>query len=481
MPVHVKKSVSILVVVLTGFLVFGFQNCSSGTSFTSGVGANSSTGLGNGSGGSGSGGGTAQSIRHFQPALAVRDMACISCHANIQATTITDFGYGSPWYMNSFASATDYGGQTHYTANTLQTLENISGQMIVPQTTIPASYINQQLASGATALTAAVNLSDYLQLTSLTNDWGSWYSYFKQTTPVTNAETANVVPSGSNAKVAAQPLVYIGAPTTDKILALIPGASSTSTFVHAVGAVNAGVSGLSIASGLSSQNYVINSGTVECAGEDVVINGTLILNNAVISGGNNGCRMYVTGSVFIIGPIQYAANDSTNNLQITSATSIMMGEGLNGSSVDSNNHALGSSGESPLHYRLLSDFRSNMLLRVASTSAAYKSYATGIFNEANNIGVNLLQDASVPGSLPTAKSAAGQVRATLDFQHILLNAPLIHSRYMGTVNGVIISESALFSLGEFAFNYDPIFETVPVLPALAYDVLCTTASCVPAN
>jgi hypothetical protein len=37
-------------------------------------------------------------ITEFEPALAIRASACITCHARIQPTYITDFGYGEPYF-----------------------------------------------------------------------------------------------------------------------------------------------------------------------------------------------------------------------------------------------------------------------------------------------------------------------------------------------------------------------------------------------
>jgi len=92
----------------------------------------------------------------------------------------------------------------------------------------------------------------------------------------------------------------------------------------------------------SQTQYITNTAAVQCSGKDVVIDGTLLLNNLQIYAEQGGCRMYVTGSVFIEGPITYlssgAAADPTQNLQISSATSIIMGVGLAGKSYLSGNY-----------------------------------------------------------------------------------------------------------------------------------------------
>jgi hypothetical protein len=81
-------------------------------------------------------------------------------------------------------------------------------------------------------------------------------------------------------------------------------------------------------------------------------------------------------------------------------------------------------------------------------------------------------------------SDAGQTRVAINYEHLLLNAPAVHSRYLGTFTGVIISEIAEMSLGQFVFSYDTVFSNanVSVLPALPVDVLCFgNSTCKPAN
>ena len=57
----------------------------------------------------------------------------------------------------------------------------------------------------------------------------------------------------------------------------------------------------------------------------------------------------------------------------------------------------------------------------------------------------------------------------LGFSKILLNAPIIHSRYKGKFKGLVIAEFVLFWQGETDFEFDPVFREVPVLPMLKED------------
>ena len=72
----------------------------------------------------------------------------------------------------------------------------------------------------------------------------------------------------------------------------------------------------------------------------------------------------------------------------------------------------------------------------------------------------------------TGKSAAGQTRTSINYTHLLLNAPDIQSRYMGQMNGVIISEIAIFSLGEI----DPRFAGATASNDVLVSVIGSTAS-----
>lgn len=40
-------------------------------------------------------------LSDFEPALAVRGMGCIQCHANIKSNIVTDFGYGNDYYFGT--------------------------------------------------------------------------------------------------------------------------------------------------------------------------------------------------------------------------------------------------------------------------------------------------------------------------------------------------------------------------------------------
>jgi hypothetical protein len=95
-----------------------------------------------------------------------------------------------------------------------------------------------------------------------------------------------------------------------------------------------------------------------------------------------------------------------------------------------------------------------------------------------NLG-SQLQDASILNGTPPAQpEGVKEKRRTINFTRLLLNAPIVQSRYLGTISGVIVAEYVLPSLGSFQFQYDPVFNNVDAFPALKdgggnrYDILC---------
>jgi hypothetical protein len=429
-----------------------------------------------GSGGSGSyPNSTTSVVRSLQPALAVRGSSCVACHMNVQANFITDFGNGNAWYLDQdkggWDPANDY-PEKWYVPYALEALENVTGQIIVPSVNVPGSLVSATIHGQSSAM----GLASYMMAPGMTDFASEDLNYFNTPAPQTMAIAQNVVPPAGQSAVIAQQPVYIGAPTASEIEAIqATPASSISGFTTAQG---------------NSGSYTTNSGPVQCAGQDVVVNGTLLLNQLQIYAGNGGCRLYVTGSVFIEGPITYlqsgSSADPTTNLQITSSTSIIMGVGLSGKTyLEGADMSDQDGGSNPLDTRLLADDR-NLEFRSAPNSSAYNSWANGVYAEGTNIGANLLLDASnVSNAAQTAVSAAGQTRQLINFEHLLLNAPVIHSRYLGNFQGIIVAEVAEMALGDFAFSYDLTFaqSSVAVLPALPYDILCVGSSqtCNPAQ
>lgn len=86
----------------------------------------------------------------------------------------------------------------------------------------------------------------------------------------------------------------------------------------------------------------------------------------------------------------------------------------------------------------------------------------------------LLEDAArIPASDLVDAGPISSASAAIPMSRILLNAPEVHSRYVGEFRGAVVAEIAVFRLNNFAFSFDPVLQDkrVPVLPALKVDIL----------
>lgn len=236
--------------------------------------------------------------------------------------------------------------------------------------------------------------------------------------------------------------VYIGAPTAARIREvgnLTPGISQT---FNPRGGDSAPFSGISYA---NSKGYFTNgTNPVVCDG-DLAIDGVLWLNRATIAT-YHGCHIYATGSVFISGPVKYVSVDSQSvNLQIASARAIYLGIG----------HACaGRSGwDDSYSTRIMQGalHPDGFVTRGTSTS---QETLQAIQADADLIGTDM-QDAT-----------CGPEGRNVGFLHMVLNAPIIQSRYQGVFTGSLIAEIALWPRNNANVAFDPVFTTLPVLPLL---------------
>lgn len=381
-----------------------------------------------GSGSAGGPGSTQTVLKTLQPALAVRGLACLMCHADIQANIITDFGYGNTWFMGGttpFDQVSPDAQQSWYNNDdsTWQTAKQIVGTVYVPDVLVNLSAMT--LIGQPTA--APITLKEFMSVSYVPqNDYDGNYA--------SQSMAENIhPPSSAPGPVESISQVVIRAPTTAEIAGL-----DTAFFAGPVGFERVGSGGraqLQVVSGTGGA-YVTNIAgqTLECSNSDILVNGNLFLNSLTVDA-PNGCRIYVTGTVFVQNAITYT-NGTNENLQITSARAIVMGIGI-----------------SELNNRLMVDHRTIQL-----AAADYMTLATQVMADANMIGV--LKDAQDDQGDPT-----------INFTGLLLNAPIVHSRYLGSVKGTIVAETALFRLGQFNFQFDPVFTTVNVFPLLPTSIL----------
>jgi hypothetical protein len=401
--------------------------------------ANSTDSLGTGGNPGPDGGATQQTIKSLQPALAVRGIACLMCHADIRANIITDFGHGSDWYLGGPNVSLDQAGAPQSTfswfsdlASSWQSAIQIVGQVYVPnaavtpgaQASLGPNFAGQPL----------IQLKD-LMTTPFQAAWNFDNNALEAKSPM----SMKITPPAGADPVVAKDKIVIRAPDISEISALAPDLFNAAG-PSGVKRVGSSIPVEFITGGSGSAAYLTNdpANALNCAGQDIVVKGTLYLRGLNINA-QGGCRLYVSGSVFIEDGITYVGKMENQNLQITSASAIVMGISL-----------------SRLQYRLVTDHRAVNI----SGSISYADRSAQVLQEAKNIG-----------TLRDAQDDYGGTRASFDYNGLLLNAPMIHSRYLGQVKGTIIAEVALFALGQFHFEFDPVFTNVNVLPLLQNAIL----------
>lgn len=369
-----------------------------------------------------------EALRSLEPALAVRATGCIQCHANLSSNLVTDFGFGNTFYfgqnkvnkdnvIDGQFSGSPYGDH----ANNYHTMK-IAGdkKVFVPYAPLPSAIAE------ATTLST---LSDYIR---------------SQFSAAEDVGTRTV-------EVKEISRIYIAAPTEQELKASFSLGNARMKFIK---------SGATDLQGLSDRGtYFTTNRVLRCDG-DLIVKGPLYLNNLQLET-QRGCRIHVIGSVFGYGEITYLGESASRNLQITATKSINLGLGTvvreDGAFCDPNGkHSKGGHNLNSIVDRYVSMWTVPFQnLRGVDDPRAF---GESIVAEANLIEAGTgqkLQDADCESS-----------GRTVAFERLLLNAPVVMSRYNGNVKGTIIAEFALMSLGAFKFEFDPIFTQVDVLPRL---------------
>lgn len=409
----------------------------------------------------------------LQPALAVRGIGCINCHANVDSAVISDFGKGSPYEI---AKHSPFGYDTSaaeffYTDFHIDMINGgwatskISGTITVP------------------ALTLGFDSKAAMQI--ILNDYVTWIkTYFPgmytdaqlktivqgiKDKPEYNLSSTKhlkdyiqAVESGKStpADVVEKSTVFIGAPTAKVILqraAMSPGEKKK--FVKNNQTRSPDLSGITMQPGGYYQN---TSGEVICDG-DLVIDGTLFLNMLVLKT-DDGCRIMATGPIFVQGPITYqridvSRTENLTNLQLVSARFISLGVGKTHCETTENP---GWYAENP------GNLQDPFSQRFDSFGSFTRSTGRDNVLLSREVEYNLAEMNKIVG-LKDASCMGGPAPREVNLERLLLNAPRVDSRYTGQFNGVVISEVALFSLSKFSFKYDNVFDRVPVLPILLPD------------
>lgn len=379
-------------------------------------------------------------FRDLQPAMAVRGMGCITCHANINSDVITDFGFGNPWFFGKSPSGTVFSGglaiasaySDHGSTSWLTSKFN-NIKIHVPRATIGVDLRTQVPKDANGNFTQNVNHARFLART------------VKEYVDAVEADKKAKNPMTPVATTQERNSIFIGSPDAGTLRGRLQlnGASSrffpnTNTSPALMGLVDRGT-------------HFELSGNATCDG-DLGLDKALFIKNLRLST-RAGCRIYNTQPVIIEGGIQYVSLDparNLTNLQVLSSSSILMGIGDSHCETTSGWYFTNSAYKSPLKFRLESHMPEQRRLAAGDRSANYNSLKSTVLA----MGAT---DASCHG---------GADPRLVHFDRLMLVAPNVQSRYTGQFSGVLVAEFANFSLSKFSFRFDPVFKEVSVFPLL---------------
>jgi hypothetical protein len=370
-------------------------------------------------------------IAEFQPALAVRAPACVTCHAKIRPSLITDFGYGNAYFFGKKTGEAKFGHfDGHVYGDFYGSEPNKTGWLtaeIGKSIVVPQAPFDFDLAAAGSKL-APQYYKEPLQAKSL----AEYLRALERQKP-------------SPAKVIEKKTVFIGAPdaaTLEARFAATRGSNAGFKYLKN-DTTSPGLRGIELS---ADKDFYTNTGEVVCDG-DLFIRGTVFLNHVTIST-NSGCRIYATGPIFLQDALEYRSLDSTAdnaNLQLVSSEAILLGIG--DKSCDATYK------DSPLSRRLMSGIAVTTFM---TREAVKRSVPPQV------IGKSIYDQ----GKLIPALEDAGCKDDSIGFSRLLLDAPLVHNRYKGNFRGLVIAEFALFRLSKESLEFDPVFQRVPILPPL---------------
>lgn len=424
-------------VALTGMLVLLFQNCSktgfsiddvTGAGGMSASAASTDNALGN------------DVVLRLEPALAIRGMGCVQCHANVDSSIVTDFGYkgdgkGRDYFFSLPTQTVGANTTTWNSGGIYGDHGNNFNTMTIPAD--KSVFVPKAVAPAAvTTATAAKTLAEYIR-----------GQFAKSTDAGTKA--ANVYEKSS---------IYIGAPTEADLANAFGGFAANERQKYFRDPVGSPLAGLQ-----DRGNFFQNNSVVTCDG-DLLLRGPLLLQNLQLNT-STGCRIHVIGSVFIYGPISFTNANANRNIQITSTKAIAMGLGnvKPGATFCEPNSNWAVYPTDPSWAKA-----SSMISRFTDiwTDPSFMLRQSG---DPKAFGNSVLAEAAIiEAAVGTLYDAAcrGEGR-NVSFERIVLNAPVVHSRYQGNVSGTIIAEFAVMALGDFKFKFDPVFLHEPLFPRLS--------------
>jgi len=445
---------------------------------------------------------TEQAIRTFKPALAVRAASCLVCHASIQGNIVTDFGFGNSYFLQSDSTESNggfYSNILRYISSGARTgnyeytwqSAHVEGSVVVPHMTLsrqPSSDPTTVVAGNTLDLVdpnrhvSSMTLKQYMQ-----SPYQTGHATAVNGQPVYFGDGESMVtgvrPPDNQDNVIDYDNLYIGAPGIAQIESLDTSnlLMAQNTIEWAQATVTDGepsFSGLEAQGNGAAAFFEVKNSALTCYG-DVLIKGNLLMQNTTIATDDKGCRLYVTGTVWIEGDINYIGNYTKYpNLQITSAKAIVMG--FNPASLAFR------------FYNVYTDeyLRSTPALNFVCVNFTDPSQPTAAYQagqpqpcpnnyeaiptSANSILQDVISMNRIEASTDTNQNWDLCTPEEMHpYQHLLLNAPQVESHYCGVFTGSIIGEiviSRLFSYTtNFNFAFDSVFEEgpMPILPLFA--------------
>ncbi len=410
-------------------------------------------------------------LRHMRPALAVRASGCLMCHTsgldpNVKnSNIITDFGYGSPWFWGMGAG----GGEVGYNDFT-RGINNGANPPPTPATQgigLTANWGLAQVVNGSVTVPKDARIP--ASAIGSVSDAGWSNVVFSAKDYLVRQATNGATAAAPRFQVNESSNIMIGAPTAEQIRAGGSTWIAGNAVLKYVKQNNQApeLTGLrAIGTGTSLYYVADSSEPIVCAG-DVVIDAPVWLNKTSVQSGDLGCRIYSTASIFVTGalPIRgLTPSVTTHNLQLASSRGIFMGMGRHDGYEDGpgrSNSATPCDQQDVDSLRLrLSDSRFGNRHRTAVNDAGWNDYKTAVFADEDKIP-----------ALTGACGVPGFAYKEIFFERLLLNAPYIGGRYDKPFKGSMIAEIISWLPGKFAFEFDPVFETVPILPIVDFNTV----------
>jgi hypothetical protein len=442
----------------------------------------------------------------ISPALAVRKSNCVLCHGTVNGDVITDFNVTmSPFESRkSSQDTTDnffdeviarFDGIRPQNWSTV----NVLGKLVIPDATISGNF-----ARAFSQTEVSIPLVNALKQEMITIPAAELNSYRgKIPVPVVGGSRDKTKPGIDDIRTLKR--VFINPPTGEEIQKLLtmsaakPIFSSSDLLVKGAGDGFV-LNGFMVKKGLSGTSYLINqSSSVECHG-DIVVGGTLVLKDIEqFKVGPLGCNLYVQNSVFIKGSLVASGSDDYG-LQITSGRAIVAGiryaRAISGPVHEEIKNVGDDIEDTGFTYYLVTVNASGAVKRLATTQYSHwrfpggpsefskisASHLTWLGSERPVAGaVCKLPDTTVTGTnngqdcifyTPTqAGDDQSATRKSVVFKGVLLAAPIVESRYFGSIKGAIVADFVLVSLNRLNFSADVRFDGKPAFPLLGRPIL----------